>query len=126
MDDQKPGGPRMSAPMTFVVNVRAHKRTIKRTPPHTRSTSSPAQVAGSALAATTGIKDKKKTTDAEKTTDAGPSGKKRMKPAKPSTPDSCGKQSDPHDVEAGALARRGGHISSKRRKGLDRRLNEAA
>lgn len=128
-DQQQPGAPGMSAPvMTFVVTVREHQRTIKRKPPQTRSTSSPAPMAGKARAAMTEVKDKKKPAQLATTTGASLSGKDRVsaKPAKPRTPESCGKQSDPHDVDGGALARRGGHISTKRRRKLDRHLNDGA
>ena len=128
-EKQQPGAPRMSAPITFVVNVREHQRTmIKRKPPQTSSTSSPAPMAGKARSAMTEVKDKKKPDQLATTTGASLSGKERVsaKPAKPRTPDSCGKQSNPHDVDAGALARRGGHILTKRRRKLDRHLNDGA
>ena len=42
-----------------------------------------------------------------------------------STPDSTGKANFPHDADEGALVRRAGHISKKRRKKLDGELAQA-
>ena len=50
-------------------------------------------------------------------------GAKRRSPTA-TTPESTGKANFPHDLEKGALIRRGAHISTRRRKTLDGELNQ--